>query len=144
MTDRAASPRVPAQTQNLSPRNLSQVDFWDMKTANMVIALGASHFSQQHFANAEVHPVTDKQMEYMALMNDPALQPLWKRGFSNKAGRLYQGICDMPSTNTCVFVELKKIPKDSKILYGEIVCDYKPHKKEKEPARLTVGSDILD
>jgi hypothetical protein len=26
----------------------------------------------------------------------------------------------------------------------KIVCDYKPHKKEKERERLTVGGDILD
>jgi hypothetical protein len=30
------------------------------------------------------------------------------------------------------------------ITYGKIVCYYKPHKKEKERVRLTVGGDILD
>jgi hypothetical protein len=70
-------------------------------------------------------------MEYMALMNDPALQPLWKRGFSNEAGRLFQGIHDIQGTNTCLFEELSNIPKDRKITYGKIVCDYKPNKKEK-------------
>jgi hypothetical protein len=58
MTGRAAFPRVPARTQNLSPRNLSQADFWDMETANMAIALGANHWSQKHFVNAVVNPVT--------------------------------------------------------------------------------------
>jgi hypothetical protein len=43
MTGWAASPRVPARTQNLSPRNLSQEDLWDMETINMAIALGANH-----------------------------------------------------------------------------------------------------
>jgi hypothetical protein len=83
-------------------------------------------------------------MEYMALMNDPDLQPLWKRGFSNEADRLFQGIRDIPGTNTCFFVELTSIPKDKIITYGKIVCDYKPHKKEKERVRLTAGSDRLD
>jgi hypothetical protein len=41
-------------------------------------------------------------------------------------------------------VELTNIPKDIKITYGKIVCDYKPHKKEKEPVRLKVGGDRLD
>jgi hypothetical protein len=68
-------------------------------------------------------------MEYMALMKDPDLQPLWKRGFSNEVGQLFQGICDIPGTNTCFFVELKNIPKDRQIAYEKIVCDYKPHKK---------------
>jgi hypothetical protein len=39
---------------------------------------------------------------------------------------------------------LKNIPHDRKITYGKIVCDYNPHKKEKERVRLTIGGDILD
>jgi hypothetical protein len=89
MTGQAASLRMPARSQNLSPRNLSQNDFWNMETANMAVALGTNHCSQQHISNAVVNPVTGNQMEYMALMNDPDLQPLWKRGFSNKTGRLF-------------------------------------------------------
>jgi hypothetical protein len=115
-----------------------------METAKMAIALGKNHWSQQHLANAVVHPLTGKQMEWMALVNDPDLQPLWKRGFSNEVGRLFQGICNIPGTNTCFFVELTNIPKYRKITYGKIVCDYKPHKKEKERVRLTVGGDRVD
>jgi hypothetical protein len=29
-------------------------------------------------------------------------------------------------------------------MYGKIVCDYKPHKKDKERVRLTAGGDRLD
>jgi hypothetical protein len=76
MTDQAASPRVPARTQHISPQNLSQDDFWNMETANQAIALGANHWKKQHFAHVLVHPVTGKQMEYMELMKDPDLQPL--------------------------------------------------------------------
>jgi hypothetical protein len=112
MTGQAASLRVPARTQNLCPRNFSQHDLWNMKTANQAIALGANHCKQQHFAHAVVSPVMGKQMEYMALMKDPDLQPLWKRGFSNEVGRLFQGIYDIPGTNTFFFVEPKHIPKD--------------------------------
>jgi hypothetical protein len=83
-------------------------------------------------------------MEYSALMKDPRLQPLWTRGFGNECGRLFQGIRDIPGTDTCSFIKLKNIPKDRKITYSKIVCDYKPHKKEKERVRLTVGGDRLD
>jgi hypothetical protein len=110
----------------------------------MAIALGNNHWSQQHQANTVIHPVTGKEMEYMALMKDPQLQPLWKRGFGNKWWRLFQGICDIPGTDTCFFIKLTNVPKDRKITYGKIVCDYKPHKKEKERVRLTVGGDRLD
>jgi hypothetical protein len=115
-----------------------------MDTAHMTIALGNRHWSQQHQANSVVHPVTGKEMEYMALMKDPRLQPLWRRGFGNEVGRLFQGIRDIPGTDTCFFIKFTDIPKDRQITYGKIVCDYKPHKKEKERVRLTVGSDRLD
>jgi hypothetical protein len=42
------------------------------------------------------------------------------------------------------FTTLKNIPDYRKITYGKIVCDYKPHKQEKERVWLTVGGDILD
>jgi hypothetical protein len=82
-------------------------------------------------------------MEYTVLMKDPFLQPLWKRGFGNEAGRLFQGIRDNQGTNNCFFVELTNIPKYIHITYGKIVCDYKPHKKGKERVRLIVGGDRL-
>jgi hypothetical protein len=83
-------------------------------------------------------------MEYMALMKDPSLQPLWKQGFGNEVGRLFQGIRYIPGTDTYFAVDLTSIPKDRQITYGKIVCDYKPHKKEKERVRLTMGGDRLD
>jgi hypothetical protein len=121
--------RVPTGSQRLSPRNLSQDDFYGMDSAHMAIALGNNHWSQRHHANAVIHPVTGKEMEYSALMKDPRLQPLWTRGFGNKCGRLFQGIRDIPGTDKFFFIELKNIPNDRKITYGKIVCDYKPHKK---------------
>jgi hypothetical protein len=77
-------------------------------------------------------------------MKDPRLQPLWTRGSGNECGSIFKGVRDIPGTDTCFFVKLTSIPKDRKITYGKIVCDYKSHKKEKERVRLTVGGDILD
>jgi hypothetical protein len=114
-----------------------------MDTAHMAIALGDNHWSRQHQANALIHPVTGKEMKYMALMKDPRLQPLWTRGFGNECGRLFQDIRDIPGTDTCFFIKITNIPKDRKITYGKIVCD-KPQKKEKECVRLTVGGDRID
>jgi hypothetical protein len=73
----------------------------------MAIALGNHHLSQQHQANAVIHPVTRKVMKYSALMKDPRLQPLWTRGFGNECGRLFQGIRDIPGTDTCFLIDLK-------------------------------------
>jgi hypothetical protein len=122
-------PRMPTRSQRLSPRNFSQDDFCGMDTAHMAIALGENHCSRQHLANAVIHPDTGKEMEYTALMKDPRLQPLWTRGFGNECGRLFQGIRDITGTDTCFFIKLTNIPKDRKITYGKIVCDYKPYKK---------------
>jgi hypothetical protein len=71
MTRNLSPPRVPTRSQNLSPRNLSQDDFCGMDTANMDIALGSHHWSHQPQANAVIHPITGKEMEYMARMKDP-------------------------------------------------------------------------
>jgi hypothetical protein len=143
-TLRQSPPRVPTGSQRLTPHNLSQDDFCGMESAHMAISLGHNHWSQQHQANTVIHPVTGKEMEYSALMKDPRIQPLWAHGFGNECGRLFQGIRDIPGTDTCVFIGLKNIPNDRKITYGKIVCGYKPHKKEKERVRLTVGGDRLD
>jgi hypothetical protein len=114
-TLRHSPPRVPTGSRRLSPCNLYQDDFCGMDTAHMAIALGNNHCSQRHHTNAVIHPVTGKEMEYSALMIDPRLQPLWTRGFGNECGRLFQGIRDIPGTDTCFFIELKNIPNDKKI-----------------------------
>jgi hypothetical protein len=49
-------------------------------------------------------------------MKDPRLQPLWTRGFGNECGRLFQGIRDIPGTDTCVFIDLKKTQMTEKSL----------------------------
>jgi hypothetical protein len=109
-----SSPRVPSGSLELSPRNLSQDDFCGMDTSHMAIDLENNHWSQRHHANAVTHPVTGKEMEYSAIMKDPRLQPLWTRGFGNEYGRLFQGIRDIPGTDTCFFTTLKKHSRGQK------------------------------
>jgi hypothetical protein len=136
--------RVSTGSRELSPRNLSQDDFCVMDTAHMVIVLENNHWSQRHHAKAVIHPITGNEMEYSALMKYPRLQPLWTWGFGNECSSLFQGIQDIPGTDTCFFTTFKNIPEDRNITFGNIVCDYKPHKQEKERVRLTVGGDRLD
>jgi hypothetical protein len=45
LTGRSAPLRVPTRSQNISPRNLSQDDFWDMESANMEISFGKHDWS---------------------------------------------------------------------------------------------------
>jgi hypothetical protein len=72
---RASPPRVLTGSQRLLPCNLSEDDFCGMNSAHMAIDL--EHCSQRPQANAVIHPVTGKELEYSALMKDPCLQPLW-------------------------------------------------------------------
>jgi hypothetical protein len=62
-TLRQSPQRVPTGSQRLTPRNFSQDDFCCMDSAHMAISLGHNHWSQQHQANAVIHPVTGKEME---------------------------------------------------------------------------------
>jgi hypothetical protein len=95
-TLRQSPPGVPTCSRRLSLRNLSQDDFCGMDTTNMAIALRDNHWYRQHQANFFIHPVTGKEMEYVALMKDPRLQPLLTLGFGNECGRLFQEIQDIP------------------------------------------------
>jgi hypothetical protein len=83
-------------------------------------------------------------MQYKDLMKDPELGPLFEIGLGNELGRICQGIRDIAGTNTAFFVELASIPKDRKITYGKLVCEYNPNKTEKNRVRLTVGRDRLN
>jgi hypothetical protein len=142
-TARAAPPRVQARPHQLSPRNLSR-DFLDLGGANCAIAFGENHWTKTIMMNSIVHPSTGKEMQYKSLMKDPDLGPSFEIGLSNELGRVCQGIRDIVGTNTAVFIDLKIIPKNRKITYGKLVCDFKPNKNENHQVILTVGGDRLD
>jgi hypothetical protein len=71
----AAPPRLPARARNLSPRNLSQGDFWDMGSANNVIPLGNNHWTKTPMMNAVLHPASGKEMQYKDTMQHPTQGP---------------------------------------------------------------------
>jgi hypothetical protein len=143
VTARAAPPRVQARPHQLSPRNLSR-DFWDLGGANCAIAFGENHWTKTHMMNSVIHPSTEKEMQYKELMKDPDLGPSFEIDLSNELSRICQGIRDITGKNTAFFIDLKSIPKNRKITYGKLVCDFKPNKNEKHRVRLTVGGDRLD
>jgi hypothetical protein len=91
----AAPPRVPARARNLSPRNLSQGDFWDMGSANNAIPLGDKHWTKTLMMNAVIHPASGKEMQYKDIMQHPKLGTKYKTGFGNELGRVCKGIRDI-------------------------------------------------
>jgi hypothetical protein len=126
----AATPRVVARERNLSPRNLSQGDFFDMGSANNAIAFFNNHWNNVTMINAFLQPCTGKEMQYKDLMKKLTLGPLYKKVLGNELGRLFQGIRNIQGTNNCFFVELTNIPNDQKITYEKLLCDHKPHKSD--------------
>jgi hypothetical protein len=142
-TARAAPPMVQARPHQLPPRNLPR-DFLDLGGANCAIAFGENHWTKTHMMNSVINHCTGKEMQYKVLMKDPDLRPSFEIGLSSELGRICQGIRDIAGTNTAFFIDLKIIPKNRKITYGELVCDFKPKKIEKHRVRLTVGGARLD
>jgi hypothetical protein len=62
---RSAEPtRVPTRARNLSPRKLSQGDFWDMGISNNAIDLGNNHWTNTPMMNAVLHMASGKEMQY--------------------------------------------------------------------------------
>jgi hypothetical protein len=112
--------------------------------ANCACALGENHWTKTPMMNSVIHPVTGKEMHYKDLMKDPIFGPLFEIGLSNELSRICQGIRDVDGTNTAFFIDLQNIPKDPKITYGKLVCDFKPNKTEQHRVRLTVGGDRLE
>jgi predicted DNA-binding ribbon-helix-helix protein len=76
-------------------------------------------------------------------MKDPYIGPLFEIGLSNELGRICQGIRDIAGTNTAFFVYLTSIPKDRKITYGKLVCDFKPNKTENIGSYLRLAATDL-
>jgi hypothetical protein len=102
-----------------------------MDTAHMAIALGNHHWTQQHQANVVVHPITGKEMEYTDLTKDTHLQSLCKRGFGHECGCLFQGIRDIPGTDTCLFINVPMSQKIERSLTEKWFAITNPTKKKK-------------
>jgi hypothetical protein len=99
------------------PKKLSQDNFLDMGSFNQATALGKKHWTNMPMANEVILPLTGEKMEYMALLKDPTLEPLRKRGFVNDMGRLFQGIRDITLVS---FLILQTSQKTSKSLMEKL------------------------
>ena len=100
-----------------------------------------------HWANTIIDPIYGASMGHIHLTRSPNHKVPWTTSFSNKVGRLAQGVGDiMKGTNTIYYIYYALITKDrrSDITYGQIVVDYRPHKIEPNRTRLTVGGNLIN
>ncbi len=69
---------------------------------------------------------------------------VWAHGFTNEIGQLFQGIRNVPGTDTCLFIPKSLVPAYKCPTYDRICCNYQPQKEEKHRVRLTVGGNQID
>ena len=105
----------------------------------------AQYLATLELANKILHIYNDKgQQESLDLLLHVNMSKKWGQSFSNKLGRLAQGIKDVAGNDVIDFILIDEVPKDKKFTYTNMVCDYKPFKSDPYHIRLTVGRDKLD
>jgi hypothetical protein len=123
----AAPPRVDPATKSVASRTRSAINL------------------QQGWANAVMHPITGKSMEYRQLISDPTTKEAWQVSAANEFRRLAQGVggC-IKGTDTIKFIRADELPIDRQPTYPRFVCTERPHKEEKCRMRMTVGGNLID
>ena len=137
LTVQSEEPKIPAQ---LIP---------DTPLKNMVVAETTQTFVTPptlHLANGVHHPKTGKLMSYRQLIRDPDMKEKWSASSAREFFCLAQGSkkYNIEGSDTIFFIPKQKVPKDRTVTYGKFVCDLKPHKKELERTRLTVGGNKIE
>jgi hypothetical protein len=85
MTGQAASPRVPARTQNPPPQKFVTRRFLEHGNHQPGNCIGRQSLDKATFRPRSSTASDGQKMEYMEFMKGPDLQPLCKLGFSNEA-----------------------------------------------------------
>ena len=76
------------------------------------------------------------------MMLNPTQKSVWEKSFSNKLGRLAQGVGDrIKGTSTITFIRHSQVPPNKTPTYGRIVINHKPLKTEPNCTHLTVGGN---
>ncbi len=69
---------------------------------------------------------------------------VWAHSFAKFVWQLFQGIRNVPGTDTCFFIPKSLIPAHKRPTGSHIRCNYQPQKDEKHHVRLTVGGNWID
>jgi hypothetical protein len=100
--------------------------------------------ASEHFISAVIHDTAGDVLEYQHLIKSDQYRKVWEHSFANKLGQQFQGIRNIPSTDTCFFICKVQVPKHKCATYGRIVCNVWPQKDEIYHTRLTVGGNLID
>eukprot|EP00804_Cyclotella_cryptica_P003021 CCRYP_006028-RA/>CCRYP_006028-RA protein AED:0.37 eAED:0.37 QI:0/-1/0/1/-1/1/1/0/464 len=101
---------------------------------------------QLFVVHADLDKESGKILEYRHLMKHPKYAEAWTTSYANELGRLTQGICGIPGTNTMFFIHKHEIPADrlKDITFSKIVTDFHPQKAEPNRTRLTVVGTYIN
>jgi hypothetical protein len=105
------------------------------------------HFTEntpEHFIEAVLDDDTGAVLEYWHLIKSDKYKRIWVHTFANELGRLFQGIRDIPGTDTCFFIRKSQAPKHKRATYGRICCNVRLQKEEIYCTRLTVGGNLIN
>jgi len=100
--------------------------------------------TSEHFIGAVLDDDTGAVLEYRHLIKSDKYRRIWVYSFANELGRLFQGIRDIPGTDTCFFIRKSQVPKHKRATYGRICCNVRLQKEEIYCTRLTVGGNLVD
>jgi hypothetical protein len=102
-----------------------------------------SHYTI-HFIGTIIVDNTGDVLEYGHLMKMDKHKHIWAHGFTNEIGQLFQGIRNVPGTDTYFFIPKSHVPAHKRPTYGHICFNYQPQKELKHCIRLTIGEDCID
>ena len=96
---------------------------------------------------------TGKELNYGQMRKHPKFQETRNKYFSNKIGRLRQGVVTrindigkrVEGTNTFYVIKFEDIRKDrlNEIYYTSVVCEVRPDKKDPNQTRITIcGTNV--
>jgi hypothetical protein len=97
-----------------------------------------------HHCHGVYDEESGKTLEYRQLLRHPKYKRVWSKSSANEFGRLAQGIRNIKGTDTITFVRKSDVPKNKLPTYLRFVCEYRPHKDEKERTRATIGGNLID
>jgi hypothetical protein len=100
--------------------------------------------TSEHFIGAVLDNDTGAVLEYRHFIKLENYKRIWVQSFANELGRLFQGIHDIPGTDTCFFIKKSQVPKHKHATYGRICCNVRLKKEEIYRTQLTVGGNLID
>eukprot|EP00804_Cyclotella_cryptica_P028752 CCRYP_008237-RA/>CCRYP_008237-RA protein AED:0.41 eAED:0.41 QI:0/0/0/1/0/0/2/0/217 len=145
MTMRPFSPSTPSHHPSKFPYT-QRISSHFRLPSNLKIGANADI---EHMCAGVVHPTTGEAItSYKKLIVCPLLREVWSTAFGKEFGNLAQGDNKTGEKGTSTMfamthTEIRNIPREQTITYGQVVVDYRPQKEDPNCVRITAGSNLI-